>query len=151
MGDAIDIERYLSKKDPHLGRTIKLVRARLGRAAAAAFGKAGMSTAKATYVRNLAEWFDGNPKIAKKLPSMPDDEVIIADVHLGHRTMDGERVAGLQFRPARRACRRRMPLSAGSRGPASRHSRPSSSSRRKWRRGGPTDPSRQCICTRPAN
>ena len=35
-----------------------------------------MSTAKATYVRNLAEWFDGNPKIAKKLPSMPDDEVI---------------------------------------------------------------------------
>src|SRR6202012_2702059 len=27
---------------------------------------------------------------------------LIADVHLGHRTMDGERVAGLQFRPARR-------------------------------------------------
>ena len=30
MGDAIDIERYLSKKDPHLGRTIKLVRAARG-------------------------------------------------------------------------------------------------------------------------
>ena len=127
MGDAIDIERYLSKKDPHLGRTIKLVRAARGaplrppsspdnvfqalvraviyqrsseasgstvysrlqeiaggnlaptRMLSLSVGriqKAGMSTAKATYVRNLAEWFDGNPKIAKKLPSMPDDEVI---------------------------------------------------------------------------
>jgi DNA-3-methyladenine glycosylase II len=127
MGDAIDIERYLSKKDPHLGRTIKLVRAARGaplrppsspdnvfqalvraviyQRSSEASGstvysrlqeiaggklapakmlslsvgriqKAGMSIAKATYVRNLAEWFDGNPKIAKKLPSMPDDEVI---------------------------------------------------------------------------
>jgi DNA-3-methyladenine glycosylase II len=38
--------------------------------------KAGMSAAKATYILNLARWFDANPKIAKKLPSMPDQEVI---------------------------------------------------------------------------
>jgi DNA-3-methyladenine glycosylase II len=38
--------------------------------------RAGISSDKAEYVRNLAEWFDANPKIANKLPSMPDDEVI---------------------------------------------------------------------------
>jgi DNA-3-methyladenine glycosylase II len=127
MGDAIDIELYLSKKDPHLGRTIKIVRAARGeplrpppskdnvfqslvraviyQRSSEASGstvyshlekiakgsvapakilslsvdgiqKAGMSAAKAGYVRNLAEWFDANPQIAKKLPSMSDDEVM---------------------------------------------------------------------------
>jgi DNA-3-methyladenine glycosylase II len=127
MGDAIDIERYLSKKDPHLGRTIKIVRAARGerlrpppstdnafqalvraviyqRSSEAsgstvyshleriAGGKltpakvlsltvgrirrAGMSKAKATYVRNLGDWFDANPKMAKRLASMADDEIV---------------------------------------------------------------------------
>jgi DNA-3-methyladenine glycosylase II len=38
--------------------------------------KAGMSAAKASYVRNLAEWFDANPKIARKIPSMEDEEIL---------------------------------------------------------------------------
>jgi DNA-3-methyladenine glycosylase II len=127
MNGTIDIERYLTKKDPALGCSIKLVRAARGaplrppssndnvfqalvravvyqrsseasgstvysRLEAIAGGKlapakilpltdgriqkAGMSAAKAHYVRNLTEWFDANPKIARKLPSMEDDEII---------------------------------------------------------------------------
>lgn len=127
MDDAIDIERYLSKKDPALGRAIRIVRAAKGeplrpppskdnvfeslvraviyqrssevsgstvysRLEEIAGGKlapakvlslsvdrirkAGLSNAKAAYVRNLAEWFDDNPKMAKRLASMPDDEIV---------------------------------------------------------------------------
>jgi DNA-3-methyladenine glycosylase II len=38
--------------------------------------KAGLAESKATYILNLAEWFDANRKIAKRLASMPDDEVV---------------------------------------------------------------------------
>jgi DNA-3-methyladenine glycosylase II len=127
MDDAIDIERYLSKKDPALGRAIRivmkakgvplrppaskdnvfqsLVRAVIYQRSSEAAGsavysrlekiiggkltparilslpardirKAGLALSKATYILNLAEWFDANPGIARKLPSMPDDEII---------------------------------------------------------------------------
>jgi DNA-3-methyladenine glycosylase II len=127
MNGKVDIERYLTRKDPALGCAIKLVRAAKGaplrpsssndnvfqalvraviyqrsseasgstvysRLEEIASGKlapakllpltqariqkAGMSAAKASYVRNLAEWFDANPKVARKLPSMKDDEII---------------------------------------------------------------------------
>jgi DNA-3-methyladenine glycosylase II len=127
MDEAVDIERYLSRKDPDLGRAIKIVRAVKGqrlrpppstdnvfqalvraviyqrtseasgstvydRLETVAGGrlkpamllaltvlqvqKAGLSKAKATYIRNLAEWFDANPKIARKLPSMETEEII---------------------------------------------------------------------------
>jgi DNA-3-methyladenine glycosylase II len=127
MDDAIDIERYLSKKDPALGRAIRIVRAAKGellrpptskenifqslvraviyQRSSEASGstvysrleeiaggkltpakilslflkdiqKAGLAESKATYILNLAEWFDANPKIARKLPSMSDDEVV---------------------------------------------------------------------------
>ena len=129
MNDTVNIERYLSRKDPALGCAIRIVRAAKGepvrpppsngnvfqalvraviyQRSSEASGstvysrleeiaggklapakilpltvgrirKAGMSNAKATYVRNLAEWFDANPKTAKRLPSMTDDEVISA-------------------------------------------------------------------------
>jgi DNA-3-methyladenine glycosylase II len=38
----------------------------------------GLSTAKARYICNLAEWFSANPKIARELTSLPDKEVIQA-------------------------------------------------------------------------
>jgi DNA-3-methyladenine glycosylase II len=38
----------------------------------------GLSTAKARYIRNLAEWFSANPNIARKLTSLADKEVIQA-------------------------------------------------------------------------
>ena len=127
MDDAIDIERYLSKKDPALGRAIKIVRSAKGvrlrpppskenvfqslvraviyQRSSEASGstvysrlekivggkltpakilslpaqdiqKAGLAQSRATYILNLAEWFDANPKIARKLPSMSDDEII---------------------------------------------------------------------------
>jgi len=40
--------------------------------------KAGLAQSKARYITNLAEWFDANPKAAKKLPAMSDDEIIEA-------------------------------------------------------------------------
>jgi DNA-3-methyladenine glycosylase II len=40
--------------------------------------QAGLAQSKATYIINLAKWFDANPKIAKKLPAMSDGEVIDA-------------------------------------------------------------------------
>jgi 3-methyladenine DNA glycosylase/8-oxoguanine DNA glycosylase len=127
MDDAIDVERYLSKKDPALGRAIGIVRAAKGeplrppsskenvfqslvraviyQRSSEASGstvysrlekiaggklasakilplsvkniqKAGLAQSKATYILNIAEWFDANPKIARKLPSMSDDEVV---------------------------------------------------------------------------
>jgi 3-methyladenine DNA glycosylase/8-oxoguanine DNA glycosylase len=127
MDDAVDIERYLSKKDPALGRAIRIVQAakgeplrpppskdnvfqslvraviyqrsseasgstvyshleeiaggKLAPAKILSFSvkdvqKAGLAQSKATYILNLAKWFDANPKIARKLPSMSDDEVI---------------------------------------------------------------------------
>jgi DNA-3-methyladenine glycosylase II len=127
MDDPIDIERYLSKKDPALGRAIRIVRAAKGawlrpppskdnvfqslvraviyQRSSEASGstvysrlekiaggklasakmlslsvkniqKAGLAQSKATYILNIAEWFDANPEIARKLPSMSDDEVI---------------------------------------------------------------------------
>jgi DNA-3-methyladenine glycosylase II len=127
MDDPIDIERYLSKKDPALGRAIRivlkakgaplrpppskdnvfqsLVRAVIYQRSSEASGstvysrlekitggkltpakirslpapdiqKAGLARSKATYILNLAEWFNANPRIARKLRSMSDDEVI---------------------------------------------------------------------------
>jgi DNA-3-methyladenine glycosylase II len=127
MDDAIDIERYLSKRDPALGRVIRVVRAAKGeplrpppskdtvfqslaraviyQRSSEASGstvysrleeiaggklaptkirnlsvnyiqKAGLARSKATYILNLAKWFEANPKIAKNLTSMSDAEVI---------------------------------------------------------------------------
>jgi DNA-3-methyladenine glycosylase II len=129
MVKKVDIERYLSKKDPRLGSIIKIVRAARGQtlrppppadnafqalvraviyqrvseaSGSTVFSrlkeiaggkltpakvlsttggriqKAGLAQSKATYIINLAKWFDANPKIAKKLPAMSDDEVIDA-------------------------------------------------------------------------
>jgi DNA-3-methyladenine glycosylase II len=127
MDDTGDIERYLSKKDPSLGRVIKIVRAARGEllrplpstdnpfqalvraviyqrvseaSGATVFSrlkgiaggtltpakilslsvkriqKAGLAQSKAMYILNLAKWFDANPKIAKKVPSMSDEQII---------------------------------------------------------------------------
>src|ERR1700753_2987385 len=127
MVETLDIERYLSEKDPALGRAIGIVRAAKGgplrpppskdnvfqslaraivyQRSSEASGstvyarlekitggklaqakilsltvkdiqKAGLAESKATYILNLAEWFHANPKIAKRLASMPDDEVV---------------------------------------------------------------------------
>lgn len=128
MVDKTDIERYLSGKDPALGRVIRIVRSTKGgpplrpplskdnvfqtlvraiiyQRSSEASGstvyarleeiigdklapagmlsltvddirKAGLAKSKATYILNLAEWFDANRKIAKRLASMPDDEVV---------------------------------------------------------------------------
>jgi len=129
MDDAVDIERYLSKRDPDLGRAIGIVRASKGAplrppsskdnafqslvraviyqrtsemSGATVYAqlekiaggrlkpanvlaltvpkiqKAGMSAAKAAYVSNVASWFDANHATAKKLHSMPDEQVIDA-------------------------------------------------------------------------
>jgi 3-methyladenine DNA glycosylase/8-oxoguanine DNA glycosylase len=40
--------------------------------------KAGMSVTKAAYVCNVARWFDANSATAKKLRSLPDEQVIEA-------------------------------------------------------------------------
>jgi DNA-3-methyladenine glycosylase II len=127
MNGTVDIERYLTKKDPALGCAIKLVEAAKGapvrppsspdnvfqalvraviyQRSSEASGstvysrleeiagskltpakilpltqgriqKAGMSAAKAKYVRNLAGWFDANAKTARRLALMEDDEII---------------------------------------------------------------------------
>ena len=123
---AIDIEAWLTRADPALGRAIRFVVARLGRlrlersatppfpalvravvyqqmadeAAAAIFEKlrrsvdgsltstkvlalsleelraAGLSAAKARYVRNLAAWFDTHRALARRLPSLTNDEIV---------------------------------------------------------------------------
>jgi DNA-3-methyladenine glycosylase II len=124
--NAIDIERYLSKKDPDLGRAIAIVRvargermrpppptdnpfqalvraviyqrsseasgqtvflalekiaggkltpARIAALTSARIEKAGVSLAKATYVKNVATWFADYPAVAKRLPSMSTEEV----------------------------------------------------------------------------
>jgi DNA-3-methyladenine glycosylase II len=36
----------------------------------------GLSASKAQYVRNLAQWFSANPRIARKLASLPDEAII---------------------------------------------------------------------------
>jgi DNA-3-methyladenine glycosylase II len=127
MNDTVDIERYLSKKDPALGCAIRIVRAAKGerlrpphskdnvfqslvraiiyQRSSEASGstvyshlekiaggklapgkilslsvsniqKAGLAQSKATYILNLTHWFDANPKVAKKLPAMSDEQVI---------------------------------------------------------------------------
>jgi DNA-3-methyladenine glycosylase II len=38
--------------------------------------EAGLSNAKARTIRDLAEWFISNSKLAKALPRLPDDEVV---------------------------------------------------------------------------
>lgn len=129
MTDDVDIERYLTKKDPDLGCAIKLVRAARGerlrpplstktpfealvraviyqrvsensgatvysrlkditggkltptRVAAlspAKIVKAGMNSSKAKYICNVAAWFEANPKVARKLPSMSNEEIVEA-------------------------------------------------------------------------
>jgi DNA-3-methyladenine glycosylase II len=126
MSADVDIERYLSDKDPDLGRAIGIVRASRGdvvrprrptdnpyqaltRAiiyqrsseasgqtvfaklekiaggkltpanvaalAPARVEKAGLSIAKAHYVKNVAKWFVENPGIAKRLKSMSNQEI----------------------------------------------------------------------------
>jgi DNA-3-methyladenine glycosylase II len=134
MNGTVDFERYLSKKDPHLGRVIKLVRASRGapmrapvstdtpfqalvRAiiyqrvsasagetvysrleeiaagkltpqrilalTAAKIQKAGLAKSKATYILNVAKWFDHDPTQAKRLPSMSDEDIIEALTAIG--------------------------------------------------------------------
>jgi DNA-3-methyladenine glycosylase II len=134
MDDKVDIERYLSKKDPHLGSVVKIVRAARGEpvrpppsdenpfkaliraviyqrsseaAGATVFArleeiaggklapakiaalttarvrKSGLSLAKAAYVLNVAKWFVDNPSVAKRLPSMSDEEIIAALTRIG--------------------------------------------------------------------
>lgn len=129
MNDTVDIERYLSKKDPALGQVIKIVRAARGEPlrplpstdspfqalvraiiyqrvseasgstvfsrlediaggrltpakilplTVARIQKASLAQSKATYIINLAKWFEANPKVAKKLSTMPNEEVIEA-------------------------------------------------------------------------
>jgi DNA-3-methyladenine glycosylase II len=129
MGGEVDIERYLSEKDPHLGPVIKIVRAARGELlrphpssdspfqalvraviyqrvseasgstvfsrleeitkgklapreiillTEARIQKAGLSRFKATYVVNLAKWFNANPKTVKELHAMSDGEVVDA-------------------------------------------------------------------------
>jgi DNA-3-methyladenine glycosylase II len=129
MNSAIDIENHLSKKDPKLGRVIRLVIAHKGERLRApptdetpfqalvraviyqrvsasagatvyarleelAGGKltpkrvlalspariqnVGLARSKSTYILNLAQWFSANPKEAKRLPSMPNEEIVNA-------------------------------------------------------------------------
>jgi DNA-3-methyladenine glycosylase II len=129
MNSAVDIEGYLSKKDPKLGRLIEFVRARRGepmrppastettfqalvraviyqrvsesagatvysRLEQIAGGKltprrigtlstrqvrrAGLALSKTTYIQNLVTWFEQNPKVAKRLASMSDEEIVDA-------------------------------------------------------------------------
>jgi DNA-3-methyladenine glycosylase II len=129
MSSTVDIEAYLSRKDPKLGRAIKVVRAhrgepmrppastetpfealvraviyqrvsesagatvysrleevaggkltpkRMGTLTAARIQKAGLALSKATYIRNLTTWFAENPKTAKRIPSMSDEEIVEA-------------------------------------------------------------------------
>jgi 3-methyladenine DNA glycosylase/8-oxoguanine DNA glycosylase len=129
MNGAVDIEAYLSKKDPRLGRLIVLVRAHTGKpmrpptstettfqalvraviyqrvsesAGATVYSrleeiaggkltpkriarlttgqvrKAGLALSKTTYIQNLATWFEENPKVAQRLASMPDEEIVDA-------------------------------------------------------------------------
>jgi DNA-3-methyladenine glycosylase II len=123
-----DYENALTLADPHLGRVIAAVVARMGRqriiasstmpfealvraviyqsvsgkAAASIFGRlqaavgkpfrpakvlrmeehsilaVGLSRAKSRAILNLAEWFTANPKIAKALPDLPDEDVVSA-------------------------------------------------------------------------
>jgi DNA-3-methyladenine glycosylase II len=40
--------------------------------------KAGLSRAKVRTIRSLAEWFAANPKLAKRLPGLADDEIAAA-------------------------------------------------------------------------
>jgi DNA-3-methyladenine glycosylase II len=40
--------------------------------------KAGLSNAKARTIRDLAEWFASNRKLAKALPTLPDDDIVAA-------------------------------------------------------------------------
>ena len=43
-----------------------------------AFIGAGLSTAKASAIRNLAAWFTSNPTLSKALPTLADDEIVEA-------------------------------------------------------------------------
>jgi DNA-3-methyladenine glycosylase II len=56
----------------------KLTPAKILSITAGRIQKAGLAQSKATYVVNLAKWFNANRKIAKKLPEMSDGEVIDA-------------------------------------------------------------------------
>ena len=38
--------------------------------------RAGLSGAKVRTIRNLAEWFTSNPKLAQRLPTLPDNEIV---------------------------------------------------------------------------
>jgi DNA-3-methyladenine glycosylase II len=129
MSDDVDIEAYLSHKDPKLGRVIGMVRAHRGgpmrppastetpfqalvraviyqrvseTAGATVYSrleeiaggkltskriqglttarirKAGLALSKATYIGNLAAWFAANPRTARLIPSMSDEEIVEA-------------------------------------------------------------------------
>jgi DNA-3-methyladenine glycosylase II len=56
----------------------KLTPAKILSITAGRIQKAGLAQSKAIYIVNLAKWFDANAKIAKKLPTMSDDDVIDA-------------------------------------------------------------------------
>lgn len=128
MTEERDIEAYLTKADPLLGKLIKIMVKRIGKvritkltaspfeslvhaviyqqmrgeAAAAIYGRfqqkmkkkvtpnnvlalshkdlraVGISSRKADYIRNVAQWFADNPKVAKALTGMTNEEVIAA-------------------------------------------------------------------------
>jgi DNA-3-methyladenine glycosylase II len=56
----------------------KLTPAKILSITAGRIQKAGLAQSKAIYIVNLAKWFDANAKLAKKLPTMSDDDVIDA-------------------------------------------------------------------------
>ncbi len=43
----------------------------------------GLSKGKARAVRNLAEWFAANPKVARTLPGLPDEDVVATLTSVG--------------------------------------------------------------------
>jgi len=204
MDETVDIERYLSKKDPALGQAIKIVRAARGEPlrpprstdnpfqalvraviyqrvseasgstvysrleeiaggkltpakilsiTAGRIQKAGLTQSKATYIVNLAKWFDANPKIAKKLPAMSDDEVIdalTAIPGIGLWTVNVFllfNLGRLDVAPAPHAVIRGIAQTVyGLKAPPSVEF-----VRERWRRGGPTGALPRCICIRPAS
>ena len=56
----------------------KLTPTRIGALTTARIRKAGLALSKSTYIQNLATWFDDNPKSAKRLPSMSNEEIVEA-------------------------------------------------------------------------
>lgn len=54
----------------------KLIPARLAALTSGQIGAVGLSATKARTIRELATWFVHNPKAARQLPAMPDEDVV---------------------------------------------------------------------------